>query len=136
MAKIIWSAMVGSVALLGGVILFLHYAGLGMQNSGGIAGVILILGVLSILPFPVLRLILKRRDSGDDTVPAHAAARDAGHGPEDEQKALRNMLLLAGIAEMPVMMGIVYVALGGALEWGLMLWAISLIAVLSIRPAE
>jgi hypothetical protein len=136
MGKVIWSAMVGSVAMLGGVILVLHYDGIGVENSGGIAGVILILGLLSILPYPVLRLILNRRKQGDGTVPAHSAARGDGETDSDPQKALRDMLLLAGVAEMPVMMGIVYVALGGALEWGLMLWALSMIAILSVKPPE
>ncbi len=131
MERIIWAAMVGSVVMLGGVILVMHQLGMtGQEEVIAPLTVILALGFLAVIPFPIVRMLLTRKRP----TPLPSSS------PEDpqlaQQRQLRNLVLLGGIAEVPVTMGLVYAALGGTLQWALILWGISLLCILSLLPEE
>jgi hypothetical protein len=139
MGKMIWLMQVGLVAMLGGVILAMHYTG----SAGAWAGeidfeyfeeILLGVGVVAILAFTVIRQIFYRRKQGDGTVPAHSAARTGEDASVDPRKAISNMQALTGFANMPAVVAVGYVLVGGPLVWGLTLWAFSMIAILTIKP--
>lgn len=122
--RILWFAMIGSVVLLGVVIVALHLSIEAVALSQAIDNNAKMIGMLALLPFPLYNRL-------------GAARRPLGQGatPEDEQRRLlTRMLVSATLAELPVMVALAYAALGGSLVWALAGWGASFLYLLIVNP--
>jgi len=122
--KILWFALLGSMLLLGVVIVAMHLTMEAVTLPEAIDNNAKMIGMLALLPFPLYNRL------GGSRRPL-----EMGGAPEEEQRRLlTRMLVSATFAELPVMVALAYAALGGVLVWALAGWGASFLYMLLVNP--
>jgi hypothetical protein len=129
-ANMVWLSLLSGVLIMGGVIWFFSTQNLAPQIEERILHTLFIVGLLSALPFFLVRSKGRSRVDQQRWRTTEFSQGD----PINSQTLMRKIILTATLAELPMLFAIVYTVMGGALLMALALWSISLIFMLISRP--
>jgi len=123
--EVFWLGMVGSVVMLGVALIVISQVLPRQPLSDEMDTIMKGLALGGLIPFFVFRRIYSGRviTGGRPAEPA-----------QENQRGMVRLTVGASLAELPLMVMLAYVAIGGPVIWGILAWVATFAMILTIRP--